>query len=130
MSGRPVGDAAGSGDVGSETRAGFGVVWQLSAQSPTAISAGAEDGAFVTLVTVGGRRCGDVSTPWQSRAQDAAPSVSLLDPGRSAVKVLDIAVRDWDDCQLATLARLAEVAAEFCGQDRWESAFEEGRGVV
>lgn len=44
--------------------------------------------------------------------------------------VIDLAVRHWDDGQLATLARLANIAAEVCLCDPGRSRFEEARHVA
>ena len=44
--------------------------------------------------------------------------------------VIDVAARHWDDGQLATLARLANIAAEVCLCDPGGSGFEEARHVA
>ena len=44
--------------------------------------------------------------------------------------MIDLAARHWDDGQLATLARLANIAAEVCLCDPGGSGFEEARHVA
>jgi hypothetical protein len=41
-----------------------------------------------------------------------------------ALCVIDVAVRDWDDHQLAILARLAQIATEICAPDHSSRGFE------
>ena len=44
--------------------------------------------------------------------------------------VIDVVVRDWNDSELATLARLAGIAAEACAQDCGPGWLKEGRRVA
>jgi GAF domain-containing protein len=62
----------------------------------------------------------------------AYAGIPLIDPQGQAfgtLCVIDVAVRDWDDGRLATLARLAQIATEVCVGDRAGSGFE-GRRVA
>ena len=63
----------------------------------------------------------------------AYAGIPLIGPPSRAfgtVCVIDVKVRDWDDHQLANLARLAEIATEICLGERAHREFEPGRHVA
>jgi hypothetical protein len=63
----------------------------------------------------------------------AYAGIPMIDPDGQAFGafcVLDMAVRDWDDHQLATLARLADMATELCGDGPGWTGFEEAGHVA
>jgi GAF domain-containing protein len=64
------------------------------------------------------------------RAYAGIPTIDRQGYPFEACCVIDLAVRHWDDGQLATLARLADMAAEICVGDRGGSDFEEVRHVA
>jgi GAF domain-containing protein len=58
------------------------------------------------------------------------PMVDLQGQVFGTFCVIDLTVRDWDDAQLAILARLADIATELCVCDHGGSGFEEARHVA
>jgi GAF domain-containing protein len=63
----------------------------------------------------------------------AYAGIPMIEPAGQAFGtfcVIDFTTRDWDDHQLAILARLAAIATEICIQDLPMSGFEGGRGAV
>jgi GAF domain-containing protein len=58
----------------------------------------------------------------------AYAGIPLLDPlglAFGTLCVIDVAPRDWDDCQLAALARLADIVTEICVYERERKGFDE-----